>query len=194
MDSPSIVSAKASEQDQAISTLVMAFSADPVVRWVFPEPNQYLTYFTELVPLFGGAAFGRGTAYCVEGFVAASLWLPPGTESDAEAMGELAAKAVAKEDQEKVFGFMGQMGVYHPTDPHWYLPLIGVDPTQQGRGYGSALLKHALTDCDREKLPAYLEATCPSNRRLYERHGFEATGEIQVADSPPMWPMLRKAR
>jgi len=29
-------------------------------------------------------------------------------------------------------------------DPHWYLPLIGVDATKQGRGYDSALLRHAL--------------------------------------------------
>jgi ribosomal protein S18 acetylase RimI-like enzyme len=107
-------------------------------------------------------------------------------------MGALAVSAVATEDHEKVFGFMGQMGEYHPTEPHWYLPLIGVDPARQGRGYGSALLRHALAVADRDKLPAYLEATSPNNRRLYERYGFESIGEIQHADSPPMWPMLRK--
>jgi len=26
---------------------------------------------------------------------------------------------------------MGQMGEFHPTEPHWYLPLIGVDVTKQ---------------------------------------------------------------
>jgi len=161
---------------------------------VLPEPHQYLTYFIEFVPLMAAGTFDHGGAYCTDDFGAASLWLPPNVHSDFEAMAELAQRAVAERDQEKVFAFMGQMGEYHPTEPHWYLPFIGVDPLRQGEGLGSALLKHALQNCDRDKLPAYLEATSPGSRRLYERHGFEAIGEIQTADSPPLWPMLRKPR
>ena len=88
---------------------------------------------------------------------------------------------------------MGQMGEFHPTEPHWYLPLIGVDVTRHGCGYGSALLRHALERCDRDRLPAYLEATSPRSKALYERHGFEELGVIQAGGSPPMWPMLRQA-
>jgi len=109
-------------------------------------------------------------------------------------MAGLAQRAVAERDQEKVFAFMGQMGEFHPTEPHWYLPFIGVDPLRQGEGLGSALLQHALQIVDRDKLPAYLEATSADIRRLYERHGFEAIGEIQTADSPPLYPMLRNPR
>ena len=79
-------------------------------------------------------------------------------------MGALVAEAVPAADQEEVFGFMDQMGEFHLTEPHWYLPLIGVDVTKQGRGYGSALLRHALERCDRDGLPAYLEATSPLNK------------------------------
>jgi GNAT superfamily N-acetyltransferase len=49
---------------------------------------------------------------------------------------------------------MDQTDDFHPKGPHWYLPLIGVDATKQGRGYGSALLRHALERCDRDGLPA----------------------------------------
>lgn len=41
-------------------------------------------------------------------------------------------------------------------------------------------------------MTAYLEATSPLNRRLYERHGFEVTGEIQLPNGPAMWPMWRE--
>jgi GNAT superfamily N-acetyltransferase len=109
-------------------------------------------------------------------------------------MGELAAQAVPQDEQEERFAFMGQMGEYHPAYEHWYLPLIGVDPPQRGNGLGSALLRHALERADRDHLPAYLEATSPKNKPLYERHGFEEIGVIQFGSSPPMWPMLRKAR
>jgi len=188
----SIISASGSNQARAVSTIIMAFASDPIARWVFSDSHQYLTYMPQFVPVFGGRAFEHGTAYCTDDFTAASLWLPAGVHSDEEAMGEVAQRAVPEQDQEKVFGFLGQMGEYHPTEPHWYLPLIGVDPTHQGNGLGSALLRHALAVSDADKLPAYLEATSPNSRRLYERHGFEAIGEIQSADSPPLWPMLRK--
>jgi GNAT superfamily N-acetyltransferase len=88
----------------------------------------------------------------------------------------------------------GTQSDFHPTEPHWYLPFIGVDVTKQGRGYGSALLRHALERCDRIGLPAYLDATSPLNKPLHERHGFEELGVIQASSSPPMWPMQRKPR
>ena len=55
-------------------------------------------------------------------------------------------------------------------------------------------MTHALQQCDRDRLLAYLESTNPRNITLYERHGFKALGQIQVGSSPPMVPMLRKPR
>ena len=86
------------------------------------------------------------------------------------------------------------MGHYHPKEPHWYLPLIGVDPRHQRRGHGAALLRHALARCDRDHAPAYLESSNPANVPLYERHGFAVLDTIQVGSSPPIFPMLRTAR
>ena len=71
---------------------------------------------------------------------------------------------------------------HHQT--HWYLPLIGVDGDKQGQGYRSVLLQFATERCDQDGLPAFLEATNPRNRALYERHGFEVVGEIQAGEPP----------
>jgi ribosomal protein S18 acetylase RimI-like enzyme len=182
------------DEDRAIATITMAFGNDPVTRWVFRDANVYLTYWPRVTKAFGGAAFASGTADSIDDCGGVALWLPPGVATDDETMGVLAAEAVPAADQEEVFGFMGQMDEFHPKEPHWYLPLIGVDVTRQGRGYGSALLRHALERCDRDRLPAYLEATSPQNRALHERHGFEEIGVIQAGSSPPMWPMQRTAR
>lgn len=84
------------------------------------------------------------------------------------------------------------MGELHPSAEVWYLPLIGVDLVAQGRGLGSALLRHTLTTCDSDGLPAYLEATNPRNRDLYARHGFAVIGVIQAGSSPPIRAMLRE--
>ncbi len=94
-------------------------------------------------------------------------------------------------DMERVFA---QMEAHHPSDPCWYLPLIGVDPRCQGRGYGSALLRHALERCDRDGMPSYLESSNPRNIPLYQRHGFEIIGSIQAGTSPTVVAMLRPRR
>lgn len=96
--------------------------------------------------------------------------------------------------QEEVAAIFEQMDRHHPQVPHWYLPLIGVDPAHQDKGYGSALLRHALLLCDRDHAPAYLESSNPANIPLYRRHGFEVLGTIQAGTSPPLFPMLRSAR
>ena len=46
----------------------------------------------------------------------------------------------------------------HPTDPHWHLAVIGVAPAHQGEGHGDALMAYALAQCDRDRVPAYLES------------------------------------
>ena len=180
------------DEDRAIATITIAFGKDPVVRWVLRDANSYLRYWPPLVKAFGGAAFAQGTADSIDDDGGVALWLAPGVGADEEAMGAILEEAVTPADQEDVFALLGQMGEFHPTEPHWYLPLIGVDAPRTSRGYGSALLRHALDRCDRDGLPAYLEATSPWNRALYARHGFEDIGVIQVGESPPMWPMLRK--
>ena len=182
------------DQDRAIDTITAAFISDPVARWAVRDAHQYLTYFPRLVRAFAGGAFDSATAHSVETFSGVALWLPPGVHSDEEAMGALMKEGIPASEQEEIFGFLGQMDEYHPTDQHWYLPMIGVDPARQGRGYGSALLRHGLETCNTQGVPAYLEATSERNKRLHERHGFEAIGVIQSGSSPPMWPMLHKPR
>lgn len=184
----------AADEDRAVATITAAFAKDPVVRWFIRDDGRYAKYFPPFVKVFGGAAFANGSADTVADTAGVALWLPPGVGPDEEKMGELAAQAVPEDEQEERFAFMGQMGEYHPTYEHWYLPVIGVDPAQRGNGLGSMLLRHALQRADRDHLPAYLEASSPDNKRLYERHGFEEIGVIQHGSSPPMWPMLRKAR
>ena len=73
--------------------------------------------------------------------------------------------------------------------------MIGVDPARQGRGLGTRLLDHCLaTLVAAEGALAYLESSNPNNTPLYERFGFEVTGQIQPADFPGLTPMLRPAR
>ena len=187
-------SATAAEEDRVYAVLAMAFVNDPASRWTWPDPHTYLTTFAAIAKAFGGGAFAAGTAHVVGDFAGAALWLPSGVHADEETMGALMFQTAPAAMHSELFAVVEQMGSYHPTEPHWYLPMIGIDPIQQGRGLGSELLRHALAACDRDGEPAYLESSNPKNVPLYQRHGFEVLGEIQVGASPTIYPMLRKAQ
>jgi ribosomal protein S18 acetylase RimI-like enzyme len=182
------------EQQAVIDVMTLAFSTDPMARWTYPDPATYLAIMPEMVRAFGGNAFAHGTVHVVDGGAAAAMWLPPGVQPDAERLVALTDEHAPRERQGDMTQVFEQMGRFHPEEPCWYLPLIGVDPASQGRGYGSALLRHALVQVDRDKAPAYLESSNPRNVPLYERHGFEALGSIQVGSSPTVVPMLRRSR
>lgn len=182
------------EEARAIDTVVLAFAADPVARWSWPLAQAYLTSMPRLVSAFGGRAFENGSAYSVGAFAGVALWIPPGVHPDEETLAQIVQTTVESAIQDDVFAVFEQMAKYHPAERHWHLPLIGVDPAHQGRGYGDALMTYALQRCDRDHAPAYLESTNPRNISLYRRHGFEALGTIQVGSSPPLVPMLRRAR
>jgi ribosomal protein S18 acetylase RimI-like enzyme len=187
----SVQTATVSKQKDIISTLVLAFSTDPIVRWMYPQPQQYLTYFPNFVKAFAGQAFDTGTAYYVNGYAGTALWFSPGVELNEAPLIALLQESISESRHEQIFAILEQISEYHPNQPHWYLPLIGVEPTQQSKGYGSALIEQVLRRCDRDQIPAYLESSNPDNFRFYERHGFEQLATIQVGDSPPIYPMLR---
>jgi ribosomal protein S18 acetylase RimI-like enzyme len=185
--------AQESERDALISTLALAFTSDPCIRYAFPNPDTYLSAFRPLATALGGGALAAGAAYVAEGGAAVAFWLPPGVESDGPGIGAVIEKFVSPEKQEVLGEVVEGMGKYHPHEPHWYLAMLGADPMRQGQGLGSALLKTTLRRCDADGVIAYLESSNPNNVRLYERHGFEVMGLIQPGDFPPLYPMLRPA-
>ena len=192
MSVATIETATGAHKGEVVEVIVRAFSEDPTAQWVWPDPQQYAEHFPDFVMAFGGNAFEHGGAHYLPDMAGAALWLPPGVSPDEEAIGEVLQRSVPAERLEEVNAFFEQMDHYHPTDPHWYLPLIGVDPAYHRRGLGSALMKYALSQCDRDGTPAYLESSNSENIPLYERHDFVSLGTIQFGSSPPMCPMLRQ--
>jgi len=187
-------SATEADQKAVTDVITLAFSSDPMARWAFSDPATYMSVMPQFVQAFGGNGFAHGTVYCVDAALAAAMWLPPGVHPDSERMMQLVERHVPPHKLPDMMQVFEQMDHYHPKEPHWYLPLIGVDPACQGRGFGSALLRFALERCDGDGLPAYLESSNPRNIPLYERHGFETVGSIQVGSSPAIVPMLRRRR
>lgn len=191
---PAVYSIDEASTEAAFAAIVLAFVSDPAARWSWPEPGDYLRNMPLLARAFGGKSFALGTAFGIDRLAGAALWLPPDVSPDEAALTELIERTAPAAIQRDAAGVFEQMASFHPREPHWYLPLIGVDPARQGQRLGDKLMAHALARCDADQLPAYLESSNPRNLPFYLRHGFEELGKIQVGSSPTLVPMLRRPR
>ncbi len=192
MPRPVVITASRAQQAAVIGVVTLAFSTDPVARFALPDPEAYLDLMPRIAQAFGGAALDHDSAWCIAGFSGAALWLPPGVGPDHDELEAVIERSVPESRKEAMGEAFERMGASHPDEPHWYLPLIGVDPREQGQGLGSVLMEHANTVFDRSGTLAYLESSNPRNIAFYQRHGFEVLRTIRVGECPPITPMLRR--
>jgi GNAT superfamily N-acetyltransferase len=188
------------DRELVIRLLDDAFQSDPVSSWVFPGEEYRRATHRRLMAAFTGIVLAEGRVDMTEDGTACALWLsvPAGDHSAAEGEDDAVRlrKAVDPEN-ERVERIARLMAEVHPADrAHEYLWMIGVAPGHQGEGLGSALIRHVLGRCDREGLPAYLEASSARSTRLYERLGFTFSAPaLDLPDGGPrMWPMWRDPR
>ena len=177
-----------------IDALKLAFVSDPVARWFWPDSPTYLSNFFRFAIAFGGKAFDQKSAYYVGNYSGAALWLPHGVDPDFDTMMAIMQTTSSKESQSDGPEVFEKMSSFHPNEPHWYLPILGVDPLYHGKGFGTALMEHATAILDKENTLAYLESSNERNISLYKRHGFELLGTIQANTSPSIFPMIRKPK
>ena len=188
--------ATADEAEALAAILGRAFYDDPVMRWVIIDDRRRGELLQRSFGLYLRKLWlKQDECYTTGSSVGAIVWERPGQwkvgildqlrllPSMARVNGRLLPR---------IMRGLAALEANHPAEPHYYLPLVGVELEWQGRGLGTALMRPVLDRCDAEKVPAYLEATSPRNRALYERHGFEVTEEFSLGPgSPPLWRMWR---
>ena len=162
-NSSRVAAAGPADMEPLISVMVLAFAGDPVARWMYRDPQRYLAYFGGFIRAFAGKAFSSGTAWCIDGNLGGALWLPPGVKPDEDAIAAILDESLPRDVMPDVNAMFAEMAAYHPRNPHWYLPTIGIEPYLHRKGLGSALLTQALSRCDQEQMPAYLESSNSAN-------------------------------
>ena len=188
------------QRSESIAVTSRAFWPDPLFGFFARSPKQE----TRQLPIFLGAllrdCFNHGEVWGAlenERVVGSASWLPPGGSPRSRSR-ELKIYAACGRalltGRNRVTGLklLNAVEDEHPSQPHWYLALLGVDPSLQGHGYGRALLEPVLTKCDTAIEPAYLETQKPENLPFYERFGFRVLKEVSVPGSPTVWLMWRE--
>ena len=182
----------AAQSAAALLALRAAFRSDPPVRWLYPDEAAYDAHFDGFARTLCAPSLDARSFVSAEG--GAALWIRPGAAPDDLALVETVERTLPAERRDDVLSVFEAMGEAHPEEPHWYLPMIGVEPRAQGAGLGTALMAPVLARCDAEGVPAYLEATTRRSAALYARLGFEVSAPLEVAGCPALLPMTRRPR
>ncbi len=176
--------------------LARAFWDDPLAMWSCgPDALRQATlerfHAARLRQLLGGQE-----VWTTSELSSAALWAPPGGWKTTVKQELALARCMMHPRLLARLPLIasGLLGVQrrHPGEPpHWYLAVLGTDPTDQGRGHGSAVLGPALKRCDADGVGAYLESSKERNIDFYARHGFRVTAELRLPRGPMLWAMWR---
>jgi len=176
-----------------------AFFDDPLQSWALPDETTRLAILELVYDLLSRhSSVPAGESYTDATRACAAFWVPPG----GFVLGREAAEAMAPmldvlgDDANARFRVAEDtMRARRPSDVHFYLQGLGVDPPRQGEGLGSAVMQPVVGRCDAERMPAYLETTKERNVGFYEQHGFVVVGQTRLPlEGPPMWFMAREPR
>jgi ribosomal protein S18 acetylase RimI-like enzyme len=196
-EAASVRKATTAEIPAVAVALAQAFHEDPVFTWVLSADPKRARMLRRGFELFLRKVWmEHEETYTTAGVAGAAVWEPPDQwklSPGRQLRLAPAMVAVFRRRLPRVLSALAALEASHPTGPHYYLPFVGVAPRWQGRGLGGALLAPILQRCDTERVPAFLEASTPRNRALYERHGFEVMEEFRLGRSaPPQWRMWRE--
>lgn len=176
--------------------LARAFDDDPMTNWMCLQDRHRTERIITSMNLGLQLAIPFGEIYTNQDGTGAAGWFPPGnTGIGFREVLMLTPRGI------RVTGVKHGISVFivgiiiqkrRPKIPHWYLNILGTDPSLQGKGIGCALLQPILNRCDQDRLPAYLE-TQERNVRFYEHRGFEVKERIKLSyGAPDCFCMLRE--
>jgi len=191
MTDPEITTATVADRDPVLASLVAAFAADPVLRYLFPGDASY--------PYHAAAFFGYlfdkrvhlGTVWTIGGASVAMWDAPTSTAGDGDGDGDGDGEpALPAAELARVRAYNRAVHAALPPGPFWYLGVLGTDPRHAGKRFGHALMAAGLRRAAADGLPAVLETSNPGNVEVYKRAGFDVVAET-AHESLAIWVMRR---
>ncbi len=145
-----------------------------------------------------GARLGRLVVWPDES-IGAAVWLLPAEksvyEAEAKAKGEFLAEvlgAAGADAYRSIVDFMRPRASHAVGETAWYLSIVGVTPSAQGRGIGKRLIEPTLADADEAGVDCYLETFDPRNPGFYQRLGFTAVASYAEPVTRASYTIMRR--
>jgi ribosomal protein S18 acetylase RimI-like enzyme len=191
-----ITAASPSDIDEAVACLATAFAQDPITGFLLQTSQGYRERVTQFFSLLMRARIELKMPV----FVAREPMVLTGQRWATQLCDPNGQSGLTEEwarFEKAIPGLTDRMAIYDevaakfkPPAPHYYLGVIGTDPTLHGSGIGTQLLKSfcELSASDPLSCGVYLETAQASNLRFYERAGFAETGRGNLGDAT-LWCM-----
>ncbi len=180
---PSARLAEAADLDVIVSVLTSAFLRDPLWGPVFDEKTR-ATSAAVVWRLFAGSALRYPWSFVSSHLEAVAIWIPPGgtelTDTEEVGLGDLLERTAGAHSARAIMRIYEQLDEAHPSEPCFYLSLLGVHDDHRGAGLGMTLLADTLTHIDELGAAAYLESSNPANNARYEAVGFRTRASIMM--------------
>jgi GNAT superfamily N-acetyltransferase len=196
MTGQQVIQADPGDASPLSQVIAAAFFHLPPAQWLIPDPPARRRVFPGYFRILVEHALAHGQLYTTPSRTAAALWVPVGEDGPAQPNGYPAKLAAATGPWAGRFQvFDAELDRHHPTGTaHHHLAILAVHPQHQSQGTGTALLRAHHATLDGQRMPAYLEASSPRNRALYQRHGYTLRPGAPFhipGGGPAMWPMWR---
>jgi GNAT superfamily N-acetyltransferase len=185
----------------AAKLLGRAFWGDPFSEYLFPDVSERTVLEEKFYLLNIQHAMIGGEVYTTSSFKGVAAWRFFGDEKSKKVEAVVdprkgLAKAMGDGPFQRLMKANGALNESHKRImpvPHCYLLFLGVEPGQQGKGYGGILIDPILRYADEKGLPCYLETMKEVNLLFYDKHGFKIVQAKQLPDDGPFtWFLLRK--
>lgn len=192
--------------EQASHVLSRAFYHDPMLRFLIPDDAKRARLLPSFYRIVARYCVSYGKGYIMPELDGVACWLRPGDTTP----GMIRLARIGMRGAPVGIGLSGlrrfmavaryseQIHARCAPGSHWYLWVLGVEPTRQGHGIGGRLMQPVLAKASASGLPCYLETMNESNLPFYEKHGFRVVNEGVVSgvhDAPGhdlrVWTMLR---
>jgi ribosomal protein S18 acetylase RimI-like enzyme len=181
------------------SMLTRAFLDDPVATWSCPPERLRPRMLERFQAARLNQLLEHREVWTTPQLTSVALWAPPKrwkttARQDAALARVMLMPRLLMRAPLVAAGLVGIERRHPHTPAHWYLAVLGTDPSAQGQGLGSAVLAPVLEECDADGVGAYLESSKERNIAFYARHGFRVTAELRLPRGPKLWAMWREAR
>ncbi len=197
-----VINPKKEMIEKCAGILARAFFNDPLFIYALPDENTRQRKLFALFMLNLRYGLNYGDVYWSAG-QGLAVWFPPGNSkiSIRRALEtgmlvtpiKIGLSAVLRLSRFNVMADL--MHERFAPEPHWYLFLLGVDPTSQGAGFGRSLLQPVINKADIQHLTCYLETNNPAAVAFYRKNGFDVVAENQPTSTNFfVWGMRRPSR
>jgi len=169
-------------------------------KWDDPRRSLFVQWgiqfvWTMAVERSGGFVLGArkpdgdlGAAIIVVPYLDGMPWRPCATVRDLKSLRTVGFPPVKQmgearkgiEARLKCLDIVQEMHQKHCPGPHVYVNVMAVDPSAQGMGFCSKLMRAANSYADSFQMPIYLETSGHKNVAIYKRYGYEVAEQYEL--------------